>query len=57
MNELRSILKEIIGLTENEWEQFYNQLKRQEYKAKTLLIKEGKTAKNLYFIECGLLRT
>ena len=57
MNELSKILEELIGLTENEWEKFSNHLKRQEYKAKTLLIEEGKTADTLYFIEAGLLRT
>lgn len=57
MNELNKILKKLIGLTENEWERFSNQLKRQEYKTKTILIKEGSIAENLYFIESGLLRT
>ncbi|WP_291865082.1 Crp/Fnr family transcriptional regulator [Maribacter sp.] len=57
MNELSKILEELIGLTESEWKKFSNQLKRQEYKAKTLLVEEGKTADTLYFIESGLLRT
>jgi CRP-like cAMP-binding protein len=57
MNKLNKILKELIGLTESEWEKFSNQLKRQEYKAKTLLIEEGKIAETLYFIESGLFRT
>ncbi|WP_347374039.1 Crp/Fnr family transcriptional regulator [Aequorivita sp. Q41] len=57
MNELSKIIKELIGLTESEWKVFYKQLKRQEYKAKTLLIEEGKTAETLYFIESGLFRT
>lgn len=57
MNELSKILKELIGLTESEWEVFANQLKRQKHKAKTILIDEGKTAKSLYFIESGLFRT
>jgi CRP-like cAMP-binding protein len=57
MNELNKILEKSIGLTESEWEEFYNQLKRKECKAKTLLIEEGKTAKTLYFIESGLFRT
>ncbi|WP_452601863.1 Crp/Fnr family transcriptional regulator [Pontimicrobium sp. MEBiC06410] len=57
MDELSKILKELIGLTESEWEVFANQLKRQKHKAKTILIDEGKTAKSLYFIESGLFRT
>jgi len=57
MNELHKILNELIGLTENEWELFSKQLKRHEHKAKTILIEEGKTAKSLYFIESGLVRT
>ncbi len=57
MNELSKILEELIGLTESEWQKFSNLLKRQEHKAKTILIKEGKATDTLYFIESGLLRT
>lgn len=57
MNELHKILEEVIGLTESEWKSFSLQLKKKEFKAKTLLIKEGSIANNLYFIESGLLRT
>ncbi|AUC84306.1 Crp/Fnr family transcriptional regulator [Polaribacter sp. ALD11] len=57
MKELNKILKELIGLTESECEEFSKQLKRQEYKAKTILIEEGNTAESLYFIESGLFRT
>ncbi|MFL1896688.1 Crp/Fnr family transcriptional regulator [Aquimarina sp. 2-A2] len=57
MNELNKILKELIGLTESDWEKFSKHLKKQEFKAKTVLIKEENMAESLYFIESGLLRT
>tara|TARA_R110002050_G_scaffold280705_1_gene427746 strand:+ start:104 stop:679 length:576 start_codon:yes stop_codon:yes gene_type:complete len=57
MNELSKILKELIGLTESEWEKFSKHLKRREHKAKTILIEEGNLAETLYFIESGLFRT
>jgi len=57
MNELHKILEELIGLTESEWKNFNVKLHRKEFKAKTLIIKEGSIAHNLYFIESGLLRT
>lgn len=57
MNELNKILEELVGFTKKECEVFCSQLKKQEYKAKSLLIKEGKIADNLYFIESGLFRT
>ncbi|GGX33686.1 Crp/Fnr family transcriptional regulator [Aquimarina muelleri] len=57
MNELHKILEEIIGLTENEWKKFNSKLKKKEFKAKTVIIKEGRIASSLYFIESGLLRT
>ncbi|WP_237274962.1 Crp/Fnr family transcriptional regulator [Tenacibaculum ovolyticum] len=57
MKELHKILEELIGLTESEWEIFSAKLKREEFKAKTPIIKEGTIAHNLYFIESGILRT
>ncbi|MGG6232227.1 Crp/Fnr family transcriptional regulator [Tenacibaculum sp. SDUM215027] len=57
MDELKKLLHDLIGLTEDEFQQFYNQLERKEYKAKTLLIEEGKIVKDLYFVESGLFRT
>ncbi len=57
MKELHKILEELIGLTESEWEFFGAKLKREEFKAKTPIIKEGTIAHNLYFIESGILRT
>ena len=57
MNELKKLLKEIIGLTEDECLFFYSKLYKKEFKAKTLIVKEGRIANNLYFIESGILRT
>ncbi|WMN12080.1 Crp/Fnr family transcriptional regulator [Marivirga salinae] len=57
MNELSNLLEKTIGLTEKEWEEFSKHLIRKEYKSNTVLLEEGKTAKTLYFIESGLLRT
>lgn len=57
MTELKRLLYDLIGLTENEFQTFYNRLEKKEYKAKTLVIKEGKCAKDLYFIASGLFRT
>ena len=57
MDELHRILEALIGITENEWKIFSVKLNRKEFKAKTVIIKEGSTANSLYFIEYGLLRT
>ncbi|MDP2721302.1 MAG: hypothetical protein A2W85_05340 [Bacteroidetes bacterium GWF2_41_31] len=57
MKELHKILEELICLTESEWESFYDKLIRKEFKARTLIVREGSMAQNLYFIETGLLRT
>lgn len=57
MNNLRKKIVELIDLTESEWIFFSDQLKRKEFNAKTSLVREGNIAKNIYFIESGLLRT
>jgi len=57
MIELHQLLKELIKLTKSEWNTFHAQLNRREFKAKTAIIKEGSTARHLYFITSGLLRT
>lgn len=57
MNELYKMLNELIGITEAEWLTFSAKLIRREVKAKTLLVSESQVAKNIYFIESGLLRT
>ncbi|MFC3809325.1 Crp/Fnr family transcriptional regulator [Lacihabitans lacunae] len=57
MNELRKIVVDLIDLTEREWLFFSTNLKIKAYKAKTQIVKEGSVAKNIYFIESGLVRT
>jgi CRP-like cAMP-binding protein len=57
MNELKKSLVDLIQLTEDEWNRLVLQLVKEEYKAKSILIKEGKMADRIYFIERGLLRT
>lgn len=57
MDELKRILKDLIQLTEPEWDILKDKLIRKEFKEKSILIGEGKIADNLYFIESGLLRT
>jgi CRP-like cAMP-binding protein len=57
MNDLFNLLEKLIGLTKNEWEFFSKQLKKQKFKAQTILLKEGSIANSIYFIETGLLRT
>jgi CRP-like cAMP-binding protein len=57
VKELYQLLKEEIGLTESEYEDFITRLNRKEFKAKIPIVKEGNVAHNLYFIESGLLRT
>ncbi|MEX6627198.1 Crp/Fnr family transcriptional regulator [Tenacibaculum salmonis] len=57
MKKIYQILKEEIGLTKNECDNFSSKLKRTKIKAKTVIVKEGSVAHNLYFIESGLLRT
>ncbi len=57
MNLLKKILEELIGLEDNEWIALKTKLKKGECKSKSFLIKEGKIANNLYYIQRGLLRT
>lgn len=57
MLEFQKLLEELIGLTQSDWLIFSDHLIKKEFKAKTPIISEGSIAKNLYFIESGLLRT
>lgn len=57
MDELKKILIDLIQLTETEWDSLKEKLFRQEYKAKSIIIREGKMADCIYFIENGILRT
>ena len=57
MKNLQVLLTNLIGLSENEWNAFQQQLVKKEYKSKEIVIEAGKTAQNIYFIEYGLMRT
>jgi CRP-like cAMP-binding protein len=57
MDELKKILKDLIQLTEPEWNILKDKLIRKEFKAKSIIIREGKIADCIYFIDKGLLRT
>lgn len=57
MDKLKKILIDLIQLTEDEWDIFKKKLDRQEYNAKSNIIREGRIADCIYFIEKGLLRT
>lgn len=57
MNELKKILIDLIQLTETEWDSLKEKLIRHEYKAKATIIREGKIADCVYFVDKGLMRT
>ena len=57
MDELKKILKDLIQLTEPEWNILKDKLIRKEFKANSIIIREGKIADCIYFIDKGLLRT
>lgn len=57
MDELKKILKDLIQLTEPEWNILKDKLIRKEFKAKSIIIREEKIADCIYFIDKGLLRT
>jgi CRP-like cAMP-binding protein len=57
MESFKVILKELIGMTNEEWEKFNTKIKKHIIKAKSRVINEGIIASNFYFIKSGLLRT
>lgn len=57
MDDLKKILKDLIQLTEPEWNILKDKLIRKEFKAKSIIIREGKIADCIFFIDNGLLRT
>ncbi len=57
MNNLQKILEGLINLNELEWSILKDKFKPCEFKQKSFIIKKGRTATNLYYIESGLLRT
>jgi CRP-like cAMP-binding protein len=57
MEKLKNILKELIELTNDEWLTFSQNLNIKEFKAKTIIIREGNITTDVFFIKSGLLRT
>lgn len=57
MDELKKVLKDIIQLTEPEWDILKDKLVRKEFRAKSTIIDQGKKVDSIYFINKGLLRT
>ncbi len=57
MNELRTLLRDEIGLDNNEIERFTQKLTLKVFQPKEEIIRSGAIARGIYFIESGLLRT
>lgn len=55
-NQLKSNISQIILLTDKEWQCVENAFSFRKVPKKTLLIKEGAIAKEIYYINKGLLR-
>lgn len=55
--QLKNILEEQIGINEEEWLIFEQELSQEYYEPKTTVINAGITAQKIYFIENGLMRT
>jgi len=50
-------LIQLVGLQEQEWELFKQGLQQVSYPPQTEIISHNKTAKHLYFIQSGILRS
>ncbi len=57
MQALKQILQDSITITDAEWLLFKNELKVEKFKAKETIVRAGKIATNIYFIESGLMRS
>lgn len=57
MEYIRTLLKIHLSISELEWETFQENLVYREFEAKSLVVREGMTARNIYFIESGLMRS
>lgn len=57
MNELRTLLRDEIGLEPHEIDRFIQKLVLKEFQPKQELIRAGAIARGIYFINAGLLRT
>lgn len=56
MEYIKALLQQHLTISEEEWALFKTHLVERSYAAKTLVVKEGKIAQNIYFIESGLMR-
>jgi CRP-like cAMP-binding protein len=57
MEYIRTLLKMHLSISEIEWETFQEHLVYREFEAKELVVREGMVARNIYFIESGLMRS
>ena len=57
MEQVRKVFEQLIGTSETDWLLFKSHLREQNFPAKTTIIEAGKTARRIYFIKTGLLRT
>ena len=56
MQQIRAYFETIVPLSDEEWQLFSSKLERQEFAKKTILLKTGKIARYLSFIETGAVR-
>ncbi|MCV9385334.1 Crp/Fnr family transcriptional regulator [Reichenbachiella ulvae] len=57
MEAIRKILREVLDITPDEWDYFSSHLKQQQLSAKQFLVKTGQIARQIVFIDQGLLRS
>jgi CRP-like cAMP-binding protein len=57
MEYIRTLLKMHLSISEIEWETFQEHLVYREFEEKELVVREGMVARNIYFIESGLMRS
>lgn len=56
MQQIREYFETIVPLNDEEWQLFSSKLERQDFTKKTTLLRSGKTARYLSFIETGAVR-
>jgi len=57
MEYIKKLLNTHLSISPIEWETFQQHLVYREFEAKSLVVREGMTAQNIYFIESGLMRS
>ncbi|BDS12006.1 Crp/Fnr family transcriptional regulator [Aureispira anguillae] len=57
MDYIKKLLQTHLPLKEEEWELFSKHLVLHEFEAKSLIVREGMIAHNIYFIKTGLMRS